>query len=87
MGQFSNGTEGMRFEEEFCSRCLHIGDEEHGCPVVIAHLLYDYQLSQQPEHPGKIILDMLIPIDSEGWNEACRMFAEAPSGEQMALNV
>lgn len=48
MGYFSNGTEGMMFEEAWCSRCVHsddrpgkaIGDKDNPpCPVWMAHLL------------------------------------------------
>lgn len=63
MGYFANGTEGMIFEETWCSRCVHY-DEEKGvdkpCPVFMAHFLYAYELCNEEEHPGKVILDMLI---------------------------
>lgn len=64
MGYFANGTEGAIFEERVCSRCVHY-DREPGvdkpCPVWMAHLLYAYDLCNEKEHPGKVILDMLIP--------------------------
>lgn len=68
MGYFANGTEGAMFEEAWCSRCVHSdisGDREIGvdppCPVWMAHTLFAYDLCNKKEHPGKVILDMLIP--------------------------
>jgi hypothetical protein len=68
MGYFSNGTEGAMFEEAWCSRCVHSdisGDREIGvdppCPVWMAHTLFAYDLCNEKEHPGKVILDALIP--------------------------
>jgi hypothetical protein len=91
MGYFSNGTEGALFEERFCNRCVHseIGrGEEIGvgkpCPVWMAHLLYAYELCNEEEHPGKVILDMLMPrvefVASDGikaFDNECAMFVEA----------
>ncbi len=68
MGYFSNGTEGEMFEERWCANCRHSdisGGREIGvdppCPVWMAHSLYAYELCNEKEHPGKVILDMLIP--------------------------
>ena len=68
MAYFANGTEGAMFEEAWCSRCVHSdisGDREIGvhppCPVWMAHTLFAYELCNEKEHPGKVILDMLIP--------------------------
>jgi hypothetical protein len=88
MAYFANGTEGALFEEAWCSRCEHsdlVGGREPGndpaCPVWMAHQLYAYELCNEKEHPGKVILDMLI---TEEWTEApdgfkypkheCKMF-------------
>ena len=65
MGYFSNGTEGMIYEQYFCSRCIHGGN----CAVWDAHLLYNYRECNNKES----ILHLLIPRnDTE--NEQCRMF-------------
>lgn len=68
MGYFSNGTEHEMFEDAWCSRCVHSdisGDREIGvdppCPVMMAHSHFAYKLCNEKEHPGKVILDMLIP--------------------------
>jgi hypothetical protein len=91
MAYFANGTEGSIFEHNWCARCVH-NDFTHGkepgvdppCPVWMAHLLYNYDLCNEKDHPGKVILDMLI---TEEWVEApdgheypkreCKMFVEA----------
>lgn len=70
MAYFSNGTEGMMYEERYCSRCVHNFD----CPVWDAHLLFNYTECNNPES----ILHMLIPRSKDGLsNEQCRMFYEA----------
>ena len=85
MGYFSNGTEGMAFEEAWCSRCVHSdisGDREIGvdpaCPVWFAHQLFAYDLCNEEEHAGKVILDMLIP-QRDLANE-CAMFHPIDAG-------
>ena len=70
MGYFSNGAEGDSYEEKYCSRCVH-GDHENGCPVMIAHLLYNYDDCNKPES----ILHILIPCSAnKPYNERCSMF-------------
>ncbi|MCD1645219.1 hypothetical protein [Aurantimonas coralicida] len=69
MGYFSNGTEGMMYEEDFCSKCLH-GD---GCPVWDAHMLKNYEECNKPDS----ILHMLIPRTEGGLgNGQCLMFID-----------
>lgn len=81
MGYFSNGAEGADYEERYCSRCVHYDHklgEDLPCPVWMAHLLYAYELCNEKEHPGKVMLDMLIPRTPDGLgNEQCRMFVPA----------
>lgn len=73
MGYFSNGTEGMIYEERYCERCIHYGDEEEGCPIWMAHLLYNYDEANNDAS----VLNILIPINKEnGENEQCTMFIE-----------
>ena len=74
MGYFSNGTEGCMYEETYCAKCLHYGDEDEGCPVWGAHLLHDYESGTD----AASILDMLIPRAKRGcYNEQCAMFMDA----------
>ena len=77
MGYFSNGTEAMTFESKWCERCCNYRGEEgaKGCAVMDAHLLYAYELCNEEDHPGKKILDMLIPMDEKGlFCDKCAMF-------------
>lgn len=69
MGYFSNGTEGMAYEEEWCARCVH----QDGCEVWLVHILFNYDECNNP----KSILHRLIPLSDDGLgNKQCRMFFE-----------
>jgi hypothetical protein len=98
MGYFANGTEGELFEEQWCSRCVHsdvgpgkeIGSDPP-CPVWMAHQLFAYQLCNEGEHPGKVILDTLIPIKTvkasdgiDGPVNECAMFCARDRGAEIA---
>lgn len=83
MGYFSNGTEGMMYEEAFCRRCIHYGPEEGpGCPVWLAHLLFAYEECNSDSN-AKTMLDMLIPVKGID-NQQCMMFVEkeAPKSDE-----
>lgn len=70
MAYFSNGTEGMMYQEDWCDRCIHAGD----CPIWDAHMLHNYRDCNDPES----ILHMLIPRSADKLgNDQCRMFIEA----------
>lgn len=74
MGYFSNGSEGMDYYEEFCSRCVH--DKDQSCPVWNAHLIHNYAECNKTDS----ILHMLIPLNEDKLcNEACLMFIEKPA--------
>lgn len=83
MGYFSNGTEGMMYEEHYCRVCIHYGPEEGpGCPIWAAHLLYAYDETDSGSN-AEAMLDMFIPrgvIEDAGdghplpINEQCVMF-------------
>lgn len=88
VGYFSNGTDGMIFEEQWCSRCVHsdhrpgkeIGDRDNPpCPVWMAHLVFAYDLCNKTEDPGKQILEMLIEHKDDCSNE-CKMFSPVDAG-------
>ena len=83
MAYFANGTSGQMFEEQWCERCVHYGTATKGCPVFGAHLLYSYELCNQKQHPGKIILDMLIPNDCN----SCAMFVSRDSVSPTQLKL
>lgn len=67
MAYFSNGTEGMIYEAQYCDKCVHRDgqDGKSGCPVWVAHFLYAYEECNSASN-AKTILDMLIPMESAG---------------------
>lgn len=73
MGYFSNGTEGMIYEERWCNRCVH---QSAGCAVWMAHLLYAYNGTKEQ----KEMLNIFIPRSKDGLaNLKCRMFKSFPN--------
>lgn len=80
MSYFSNGTEGEAYFEKYCAHCVHMPQdpEAGGCAVWLAHLLYSYQLCNEPDNP----LDILIPRTGDKiGNQKCTMFlARAKDG-------
>ena len=76
MGYFANGTEGDQYEKMYCDLCVHqVNDTGERCPVWDLHLDYSYELCNDKSHPGKIMLDTLIPPDGDGvFNSRCKMF-------------
>lgn len=77
MGYFSNSTDGECYEAKYCNRCAH-EDDEKGCPIMLAHLLYAYELCNEEKHPGKVMLDLLIPRAGPH-NGQCAMFVPVTS--------
>lgn len=79
MAKFSNGTEGMMYNEQFCEQCINweIDPETDtpGCPIWDVHLLFDYE--DNSLHNS--LLDFLIPqsefnIKQELCFSECKMF-------------
>jgi hypothetical protein len=79
MGYFSNGSEGMRYEDEYCAHCIH-GNTEDGCPVWWLHALYNYSQCEDSDRGHVMfgeILDILIPrSQNKLFNDRCAMFHE-----------
>jgi len=74
MGYFSNGCEGMDYEERYCDRCLHNNEESfEGCPVWMLHQTHNFKEANNKAS----FLHRLIPIDKEGRNLQCLMFLES----------
>ena len=67
MGYFSNGTEGLDYQEQFCNRCVH--DVKQDCPVWLAHMLHNYDECNNEDS----ILHLLIPRKGIT-NGQCLMF-------------
>ena len=79
MAYFYCGTEVADYAEHYCRNCVHSKREDapgFGCPVMDAHWLYAYELCMEMKHPGKVMLDMLIPEGERGPAE-CAMFHRA----------
>lgn len=76
VGYFSNGTEGMIYEERYCAHCIHQDGPEGktGCAVWLAHLVCNYEECNNKES----ILHLLIPRDEKGRNGKCLMFVANP---------
>lgn len=78
MGYFSNGTEGMDYEAQWCDHCLH----RDGCAVWMAHTLYNYKECNNPDS----ILHILIPLTEDGLgNERCTMFVDSGLLSNLAI--
>jgi len=78
MGYFPNMTSWECWAADNCFKCRHWPKDEDApaCPVEMAHNLYAYELCNEKDHPGKVILDMLIPVRADGLgNKKCAMFA------------
>lgn len=73
MGYFSNGEEGDRYDDEYCSKCIHAPDYDASidCAVLTAHSLHNYDECNKPES----ILHLLIPREGL-FNGKCKMFIE-----------
>ena len=60
MGYFSNGTEGLNYQEHFCFRCKNRRDRKDGlgvgCPIWDLHIQYSYDLCNSKSKGKKIIL-------------------------------
>lgn len=77
MGYFSSGTEGMDYEARYCARCRFYADG--ACPVLQAHLLWNYDECNKPES----VLHKMIPRGKDGFNERCIFWQEptpSPTG-------
>lgn len=74
MGYFPNGTAGSEYESKVCSKCRHQKPDDGGCPIWLAHLLFNYKDGAQE------VLDVLIPRSEEGLgNKTCTMFEPWPN--------
>ena len=75
MAYFSNGTEGLMYQEKYCERCKYwvrdidkIGSDL-GCPVWQLHELYNGETEWQPT------LNRLIPMEPRVINGIRHIFA------------
>lgn len=79
MGYFSNGTEGMEYQAQWCERCVH--DANRNCPVWLAHLTHNYKECNKPES----ILHLLIPRSEDKCsNLQCLLFIPITQPNELA---
>lgn len=70
MGYFSNGSEGLDYQERYCFHCLHWSDEK-GCPVWNLHQIHNYKECNKADS----FLHAFIPRSEDHFrNEQCEMF-------------
>jgi len=75
MAHFSNGTEGLGYQEEWCFKCQH--DINLDCVIWLLHLMY------VGDKDGDVLdmLNTLIPVkDMEP--QQCSMFIEKPDPDK-----
>jgi hypothetical protein len=93
MAYFPNGTSHDLFAEHWCERCVHWPEDDESplCVVETAHFLYNYELCNKKDDPGKVILEMLIPMEETpvgSFAGKCAMFWERTiSRGQLTLEV
>jgi hypothetical protein len=75
MGYFSNGTEGMVYEETYCANCVHYGPEGISCAVLELHSIHNYDECNNRDS----FLHVLIPRGKDGQNQKCRMLTLDPA--------
>jgi len=77
MGYFSNSTEGMIYEEEYCNKCVH-NHPECSCPCLEAHAIWNYDECNNEDS----ILHKMIPMskteDGCPYNDQCIFFVRRP---------
>ncbi len=85
MGYFPNGTAGDMYEAKWCARCVHQKPDDGGCPVLLLHLLWNYdacngdQDEASDERKAKhTALGVFIAQKGTG-NLKCTMFHEKPA--------
>lgn len=95
MAYFSNGTEGLIYQETYCWRCQNWGKDKlseksggPGCPIWDLHLLYSYEECDSDSNAKKM-LDTLIPMVEHTFSDGitgeiagkCSMFHAKPGME------
>jgi len=81
MAYFSNGTEGMMYQEKYCHNCQYWNDADYerlgyevGCPIWLLHEIHVGDKAWQPT------LDTLIPMVPKEINGIRHLFAGQCSG-------
>jgi deoxyribodipyrimidine photolyase-like uncharacterized protein len=81
MAYFSNGTEGMNYESQYCDHCIHFKERDssgsQSCPIWDLHFEFNYDQHRKTK-TGKAIarfLSSLIPMNKDGFADECSMFS------------
>ncbi len=75
MGYFSNGSEGMDYEDGVCLHCKHAPTGGSACAVLMAHSLWNYEaLAIGGDKTKAMVLEAMIPRLGL-WNDVCTLFA------------
>jgi len=82
MAYFANGSYGEYYEEKYCQRCVHFGEEGEACPILALHAIWNYDAcnGDQPnataeEQAKYTALNTLWPREGIH-NGQCAMFVE-----------
>jgi hypothetical protein len=97
MAYFSNGTEGMNYESQYCDKCVHNRRdpdeilEPVGCKVWDLHYEYNYEQGGKTKRGKtlKEVLSALIPDEPDShWPGKCTMFVSLDEllEEALAMN-
>ena len=76
MAYFSNGSEGDRYQAEYCERCVH-GANNQPCPVLGLHYEWNYEaVGENGDAAKRYALNTLWPMQ-DGFPAQCLMFTPA----------
>ncbi len=88
MGYFSNGTEGMQYEDDVCAHCKHAATETETmqCAVMMAHSLWNYDAVGKDADPDKAAVLNAMISQAGIFNAVCSFFhATSPSDEAAVI--
>lgn len=99
MGYFANGTEGERYMQEFCFKCVNWRDNgsgSEGCPIIDLHMMWNYDaVGKNADTVKAQTLSHFIPREMVKWpdgiehedNAQCVMFQLPPRPTQRELEL
>ncbi len=74
MAYFSNATEGLDYEEKWCSSCVHY----EGCTIMRVHLSWNwYQFYEAESESINDVLETLIPTGDDRSPAKCSMYLKS----------
>lgn len=91
MAYFSNGTEGMIYESQYCENCINYREYDplnglKSCPIWDLHYQYSYEQNKKTK-VGKVlinILETLIPTKKDStFPDECSMFLQSPPSNEV----